>query len=181
MTTREHGPSGTSRMTRRKLCGGVALSGLALSSVGTASTSLATAPPAGLTPLSLNENPFGPSPLAVRAIQNALTEIARYAGDNAHALEQLIAECKGVSPDQIVLGEILDSLSLLALDGSTGGEFHLFRARLYGARGCRILRFVQDRAQTPRQVCEVKRFVDDRKLVDGLVSFQHISRVARGE
>jgi histidinol-phosphate aminotransferase len=109
-------------MRRRKLFGNVALSGLA-SSVGMPSTSLATAPPAGLTPLSLNENPFGPSPLAVRAIQNALTEIARYAGDDAHALEQLIAECKGVSPDQIVLGEILDSLSLLALDGSTGGEF----------------------------------------------------------
>jgi histidinol-phosphate aminotransferase len=124
MTMREHGPSGTSRMTRRKLFGGVALSGLALSSVGTASTSLATATAAGLTRLSLNENPFGPSPLAVRAIQNALTEIARYAGDDAHALEQQIAEREGVSPDQIVLGEILDSLGLqLALEGRTGGEF----------------------------------------------------------
>ena len=72
-------------MTRRKLFGRVALSGLALSSVGTlaASTSLAAA--AGLTRLSLNENPLGPSPLAVEAIQNALTEIARYAGDDAHA------------------------------------------------------------------------------------------------
>ena len=61
-------------MTRRKLFGGVALSGFTLSSAGTASPSLATAPAAGLTRLSLNENPFGPSPLAVRAIQNALIE-----------------------------------------------------------------------------------------------------------
>jgi histidinol-phosphate aminotransferase len=113
-------------MTRRKLFGGVALSGLAFSSIGTlaASTSLVTMPAAGLTRLSLNENPFGPSPLATEAIQNALTEIARYAGDDAHALEQQIADREGVSPDQIILGEILDSLGLqLALDGSTGGEF----------------------------------------------------------
>jgi hypothetical protein len=56
------------------------------------------------------------------------------------------------------------------------------RRKREGAKaGTRILRFVQDRTQTPRQVCEVERFIDDRKLVDGLMSFQHISRVARGE
>jgi histidinol-phosphate aminotransferase len=126
MTTFEHRPSGKSRMTRRKLFGGVALSGLALSSVGTvaASASLAAEPAAGLTRLSLNENPFGPSPLAVEAIQSALTEIPRYAGDDAHALEQQIGDREGVSPEQIILGEILDSLGLqLALDGGAGGEF----------------------------------------------------------
>jgi len=113
-------------MTRRKLFGGVALSGLAFSSVSpvAASTSAVTTPVAGLTRLSLNENPFGPSPLAVQAIQEALTGIARYAGDDAHALEQQIADREGVSPDQIILGEILDSLGLqLALGGDTGGEF----------------------------------------------------------
>jgi hypothetical protein len=48
MTTFEYRPSGTSRMTRRKLFGHVVVSGLALSSVGTvaASTSLAAAPAA---------------------------------------------------------------------------------------------------------------------------------------
>jgi histidinol-phosphate aminotransferase len=126
MTTFESSPSRTSRLTRRKLFGGAALSGLALSSVGTvaAATSLATAPAAGLTRLSLNENPLGPSPLAVEAIQNALTGIARYASDDARALEQQIADREGVSPEQIILGEILDSLGLqLALDGGAGGEF----------------------------------------------------------
>jgi len=124
MTTFEYRPSGTSRMTRRKLFGGVALSGFALSSVSTASTSLTAAPAADLARLALNENPLGPSPLAVRAIQSALTEIARYAGDDAHALEQQIADREGVSPNQIILGEILDALGLqLALSGDTGGEF----------------------------------------------------------
>ena len=57
-------------MTRRKLFGGAALSGLALSSVRTAAaTSLA--PAAGLTRLSLNENPLGPSPLAARIFATA--------------------------------------------------------------------------------------------------------------
>jgi histidinol-phosphate aminotransferase len=111
-------------MTRRKLFGRVALSGLALWSVGTLAASASLAAAAGLTRLSLNENPLGPSPLAVEAIQNALTEIARYAGDDAHALEQQIADREGVSPDQVILGEILDSLGLqLALDGGAGGEF----------------------------------------------------------
>jgi len=57
MTTPEYGPSGTSRMTKRKRFGGVALSGFVLSSVGTASISLAAAPAASLTRLSLNEMP----------------------------------------------------------------------------------------------------------------------------
>src|SRR5258707_11091566 len=119
-------PSGASCMTGRKLFGGVALSGLAFSSVGAvaASTSAVTTPVAGLTRLSLNENPFGPSPLAVEAIQNALSEIARYAGDDARALEQQIADREGVAPDQHILGELLDSVGLqLGLDGGAGGEF----------------------------------------------------------
>jgi hypothetical protein len=40
---------------------------------------------AGFTRLSLNENPFGRSPLAVEAIQDVLIEIARYAGDDGIA------------------------------------------------------------------------------------------------
>jgi histidinol-phosphate aminotransferase len=95
-------------MTRRKLFGGVALSGLALSSVGTvaAAINLATASTTSLTRLALNENPLGPSPLAVGAIQNALTGIARYPGDDAHVLERRIADREGVSPDRSSFGEL---------------------------------------------------------------------------
>lgn len=114
-------------MTRRKLfgAGSVALSGLTSPAIGTATSStLAGLPPAGLTRLALNENPFGPSPLAVDAIRNALPEIARYAGDDARALEQQIADREGVSPDQVIIGELLDALGLqLALGGGPGGEF----------------------------------------------------------
>jgi hypothetical protein len=118
---------GTSRVTRRNLVGasGVALGGLAFASAGlTTSTAMTEAASAVPLRLSLNENPFGPSPLAIEAIQGALQGIARYAGDDARAFEGQIAEREGVSPDQIILGEILDSLGLqLALNGRAGGEF----------------------------------------------------------
>ncbi len=74
--------------------------------------------------LSLNENPFGPSPLVRQAILDQLQVLPRYVGDEARALERQIAAREGVSPDQIILGEILDALGLqLALRGPVGGEF----------------------------------------------------------
>jgi histidinol-phosphate aminotransferase len=57
--------------------------------------------------LSLNENPFGPSSLAVEAIKDQLSEVCRFSGDMAAALTQAIAARENVSSDQIVLGEIL--------------------------------------------------------------------------
>jgi histidinol-phosphate aminotransferase len=127
MTECKDGPAGARGMTRRKLFGaaGIGLSGLVFPSAGAVNSAALAAPPsAGRARLSLNENPFGPSPLAAQAIQSALSEIDRYAGDDARALEQQIAARERVSPDQIILGEILDSLGLqLALDGGPGGEF----------------------------------------------------------
>lgn len=74
--------------------------------------------------LSLNENPFGPSPLAVAAIRADLDQLARYTGDEADTLTALIAAREGVSPEQIVLGEILVPLGLqFGLQGGPGGEF----------------------------------------------------------
>ncbi len=74
--------------------------------------------------LSLNENPLGPSPQARAAIERELGQVARYVGVEARGLERQIAAREGVAPDQIILGEILDSLGLqLALAGGPGGEF----------------------------------------------------------
>jgi histidinol-phosphate aminotransferase len=74
--------------------------------------------------LSLNENPFGPSPLAITAIRGELSSLDRYTADRGDALEAQIAALEGVSPDQVILGEILDELGLqLALAGPRGGEF----------------------------------------------------------
>jgi histidinol-phosphate aminotransferase len=104
-------------LTRRDWLAAAALSGIALPQAA-AGASMARAR------LSLNENPFGPSPLVRQAILEQLNVLPRYVGDEARALEQEIAAKEDVSPDQIILGEILDALGLhLAVRGAAGGEF----------------------------------------------------------
>lgn len=74
--------------------------------------------------LSLNENPFGPSPLVVKGIQNEFVNLARYSGDNGEALIQEIADHEGVDKKQIITGEILELLGVyLGLKGGPGSEF----------------------------------------------------------
>ena len=74
--------------------------------------------------LTLNENPFGPSPLAVDAIKADLTGLARYTGREVEDLTALIAARENIPPDQIVLGENLNILGLyLSAHGGPGGPF----------------------------------------------------------
>lgn len=54
--------------------------------------------------LASNENPLGPSPLALQAIQNCLPELARYPDGNGFALKTALAKQYGVDAAQIVLG-----------------------------------------------------------------------------
>ena len=86
------------------------------------------APTAAATPvrarLSLNENPFGCSPLVVEAIRNDLGALNRYTEHAAEALAAQIAARENVAPGQIILGEILPALGTqLGLAGGPGGEF----------------------------------------------------------
>ena len=84
----------------------------------------ALAQPSAPVRLTLNENPYGPSPLAVKALQDDLGGLFRYVGDEAAALTAQIAAFEGVAPEQVVLGEILDALGThLGLRGGAGGEF----------------------------------------------------------
>ena len=54
--------------------------------------------------LASNENPLGPSPLAVAAAGAALKDIARYPDGNGFALKQALARKLAVAPAQITLG-----------------------------------------------------------------------------
>ena len=91
----------------------------------------ATAPPIGdgdQAPslyLNLNESAFGPSPRAVEAVRQNLGRLNRYAdAASAAALTEQIAAKEGVPAEQIVLGEVLDTLgSYFAARGGPGGEF----------------------------------------------------------
>jgi histidinol-phosphate aminotransferase len=82
------------------------------------------AQPAKQVLLTLNENPYGPSPLAVEAVQKDIPGLFRYVGDEADAFVKQVAAHEGVPPAHIVVGDSLEVLGLqLALEGGPGSEF----------------------------------------------------------
>jgi histidinol-phosphate aminotransferase len=65
--------------------------------------------------LASNENPFGPSPLAIEAMQRALKDSWLYPDGSGHVLKQRLAAKLGVATNQITLGNgSNDALVLLA-------------------------------------------------------------------
>jgi len=67
---------------------------------------------AGAIKLASNENPLGPSPLALRALREALAESHRYPDGGGYYVKRRLAAKLGVSPEYLILGngcnEILD-------------------------------------------------------------------------
>jgi histidinol-phosphate aminotransferase len=61
-------------------------------------------PADGIIKLASNENPFGPSPLALAAMQQALAGVNLYPDGNAFYLKQKLAAKLGVVPANLVLG-----------------------------------------------------------------------------
>ena len=59
---------------------------------------LLTGPTAELVKLSSNENPLGPSPLAVAALQAAIGQVHRYPDSGSGALRQALAAHAGLAP-----------------------------------------------------------------------------------
>src|SRR5262249_40397967 len=62
-------------------------------------------PPSGTKPiaLNLNENPFGPSPLALKALEDAVKDVHRYPEIHATMLHDEIAAFHGVHPGQVLV------------------------------------------------------------------------------
>jgi histidinol-phosphate aminotransferase len=98
-----------------------------------------------LTQLGANENPLGPSPLAVEAARQTLATSNRYAEDNGSQLRRELAGRHNLSTDQIILGagatELIYLVSQLLLrPGDAGvtshGSFPLYyiAIRSTGAR-----------------------------------------------
>jgi histidinol-phosphate aminotransferase len=69
----------------------------------------------GSVKLASNENPLGPSPRALSALQAAAADLHRYPDGGGHAVRHAIARHWAVSPDQVVLGN--GSNELLELVG----------------------------------------------------------------
>jgi histidinol-phosphate aminotransferase len=55
--------------------------------------------------LSANENPYGPSPLALDAMRDAMRLAWRYPDEAADTLVDAIARLHSVSPDQVIVGD----------------------------------------------------------------------------
>jgi histidinol-phosphate aminotransferase len=60
--------------------------------------------------LASNENPLGPSPKAVEAIQSAIGKLNRYPDGSGHELIYKIAEHFGLTPQNVVLGNGSDEI-----------------------------------------------------------------------
>lgn len=79
--------------------------------------------PASIIKLASNENPIGPSPLAVRAMQDSLSRTHIYPDGAARALRERLADFHGVTMEQIVTGsgssELITLLSMIYLNDDT--------------------------------------------------------------
>ena len=53
--------------------------------------------------LNLNENPYGPSPLAIKALSSALQDVHRYPEIQATDLHEAIAAFHGIAPQQVLV------------------------------------------------------------------------------
>ena len=80
-------------------------------------------PAASIIKVASNENPFGPSPLAIAAMQNAISHVNLYPDGNAFYLKQKLAAKLGVETANLVLGngsnEIIEFVSHALLTPET--------------------------------------------------------------
>lgn len=79
-------------------------------------------PAPGVAQLSLNENPYGPGPAALRAITDAATKGCFYPDAANDRLTAMIAERADVAPEQVVLGNgSFEVLTAAAMAWGRGG------------------------------------------------------------
>jgi histidinol-phosphate aminotransferase len=75
-------------------------------------------PAPGVAKLNANENPYGPSPAAIEAMTEAISQGAYYVSSAAETLKAMIAERHGLTKDHIILSSgssgVLTSLAMMA-------------------------------------------------------------------
>lgn len=76
----------------------------------------------GVVRLSANENPYGPSPKAHKAITNAFDQCCRYPDVQNEVLIDKLAKLNNVSREQIVLGDGSSEILKLAAEAFTGPQ-----------------------------------------------------------
>ena len=90
--------------------------------------------PAQIVKLASNENPLGPSPKALAAIQDALPELTRYPDGSGYALKQKLAARFAIDPAGITLGNgSNDIIDLVARAFLAPGLNAVFSAHAFAA------------------------------------------------
>lgn len=83
-------------------------------------------PAASIIKVASNENPFGPSPLALAALQKAIAAVHLYPDGNAFYLKQKLAAKLGIEPAHLILGngsnEIIEFVAHALLAGNDGQD-----------------------------------------------------------
>ncbi len=88
------------------------------------------APPAGIAFLARNENPYGPSPLALRAMADMASSGCYYANGGERRLAAMIAERHGLSADHVLIGSGSTEVLNCATMALTAGG-HILAADLF--------------------------------------------------
>ena len=97
----------------------VARPALSLAQAATAEPAVASAS-STIVRLSSNENPYGPSPKAFKAMSDAFGLACRYPDEQADALVESLAEVNGVARGEILLGDGSGEILKLCADVFTG-------------------------------------------------------------
>jgi len=99
--------------------------------------------------LASNENPLGPSPLALKAIRKALPRLNLYPDGSGYYLKQGLSERLGIPPEQIILGNGSNEIIELIMHVFVGPghnivyahpSFLVYRlmAHIFGVRGIEV-------------------------------------------
>jgi len=98
--------------------------------------------------LASNENPLGPSPLAVQALREAISQVHLYPEDGGPQLREAVARRLGVSPQEVILGngsvEIIQAIDMAFLNPGekvviSDPSFALYRITTQAAGGEEVL------------------------------------------
>lgn len=114
--------------------------------------------------LSSNENPFGPSPKAIAAVQDGATMLHRYPSSDHAALRAAIGHQHGLNPEQIICGAGSDEIIAFLCQAYAGpGDEVLFTE--HGFSMYRISALAA--GATPVEVRERERVTDVDALLAG--------------
>ncbi len=67
--------------------------------------------------LASNENPLGPSPMALAAVKQHLADMHRYPDGSGHVLTRKLAQKYGVKPENVIIGNGSDDIIALLAQG----------------------------------------------------------------